>query len=177
MKDQGRCDVDFARLSLKDTLDLAILMEEEARERYEELAEQLELHRSIEPARFFRKFAKLETTHEKRLQERRQQLFADQPQAIDRSMLWDLEAPAYEDARVFMSACQAAEVAMAAEIRAADFYGQAMPEISDAEVRKLFEELRDEEIEHQMLIREHMAELPEERQLDPDDYADPPRPM
>jgi rubrerythrin len=92
-------------------------------------------------------------------------------------MLWDLEAPSYEDARVFMSARQASEVALAAEIRAADFYGQAMTEISDPEVKELFAELRDEEVEHQMLIREHMAELPEERQVDPDDYADPPRPM
>jgi len=33
--------IDFASLSLKDALDLAVLVEEEARERYEEFADQM----------------------------------------------------------------------------------------------------------------------------------------
>ena len=34
--------IDFAMLSLRDALDLGILIEEEARERYEELAAQMD---------------------------------------------------------------------------------------------------------------------------------------
>ena len=42
--------IDFAALSLKDALDLAVLIEEEAKERYEDLAEQMELHHTPEAA-------------------------------------------------------------------------------------------------------------------------------
>ena len=35
-------DIDFATLTLMDTLDLAILIEEEARDRYQEFVEQLQ---------------------------------------------------------------------------------------------------------------------------------------
>ena len=37
-------DIDFANLSIKDALDLAVLVEEEAEERYRELADNLEFH-------------------------------------------------------------------------------------------------------------------------------------
>ena len=38
-------DLDFASLSIKDALDLAILVEEEAEERYRELAREIEARR------------------------------------------------------------------------------------------------------------------------------------
>ena len=38
-------DIAFADLSLRDTLDLAIFVEEEAKERYDEFAEQMDAHR------------------------------------------------------------------------------------------------------------------------------------
>jgi len=37
----------------------------------------------------------------------------------------------------------------------------ALPNISDAEVKKLFTELRDEETEHVEMLREAMTKLPE----------------
>ena len=46
--------LDLATLSLLDALDLAILIEDEARERYEEFAAQMDQHRTPEAARFFR---------------------------------------------------------------------------------------------------------------------------
>ena len=46
--------LELSGLSLKDALDLATLIEEEAHERYLELADQMEQHRTPEPARFFR---------------------------------------------------------------------------------------------------------------------------
>src|SRR5206468_1401602 len=55
--------IDFAALSLKDALDLAVLIEEEAKERYEDLAEQMELHHTPEAARFFRFMASNEEKH------------------------------------------------------------------------------------------------------------------
>jgi hypothetical protein len=45
--------IDFASLTLQDALDLAILIEEEAKERYEEFADNLSLHHTPEAAHFF----------------------------------------------------------------------------------------------------------------------------
>ena len=61
----------------------------------------------------------------------------------------------------------------AAEKKAHDFYDQALPGITNPEVRELFAELRDEETEHVEMLREAMARLPEsasvETENDPDD--------
>ena len=49
---------------------------------------------------------------------------------------------------------------LSAEQKAFDFYDQALPHISDPEIRALFIELRDEETEHQRMLREAIAALP-----------------
>ncbi|HLA76129.1 MAG TPA: demethoxyubiquinone hydroxylase family protein [Vicinamibacteria bacterium] len=166
--------VDFATLSLKDALDLAILMEEEARERYLEFADQMEIHHTQEAASFFRRMAENEAKHGRQLSERRQAAFPGQPRAVKRSMLWDVEAPDYDAARAFMSVRQAMEVALDAERKAHDFFQWALPHLKDAEVTRLFEELREEESQHQELVRAQLAGLPLEPDADADDYADEP---
>lgn len=166
--------VDFATLSLKDALDLAILMEEEARERYLEFADQMEIHHTQEAAGFFRSMAENEAKHGQQLSARREAAFAGQPRAVKRSMLWDVEAPDYDAARAFMSVRQAMKVALDAERKAHDFFQWALPHVKDAEVTRLFEELRDEESQHQELVRAQLARLPLEPEADADDYADEP---
>jgi erythrin-vacuolar iron transport family protein len=89
-------------------------------------------------------------------------------------MLWDVEAPDYDEPRAFMSARQAMEVALRAETKAHEFFVQAIPHLLDPEVRKLFEELRDEEVLHQSLVREAMRSLPPSEEPDPGDYEDEP---
>jgi rubrerythrin len=166
--------VDFAHLSLQDALDLAILVEEEAQERYLEFADQMEEHHTPEAARFFAIMARNEQKHGEDLRTRRRALFGVLPPRVKRSQLWDVEAPDYDKARAFMPARQAMQVALASEKKAYEFFVRALPHIADAEVRMLFEELRDEEVTHQSLVREAMHALPPERPDDPGDYEDPP---
>jgi rubrerythrin len=166
--------LDFATLTLQDALDLAILVEEEAQERYLEFVDQMEVHHTPEAARFFRTMAGAEEKHGEALKARRQTLFADAPTRVRRSMLWDVEAPDYDAPRAFMSARQAMEVALAAETKAHAFFEKALPHLRDPEVRRLFEELRDEEVVHQRLVREAMQKLPSGPEPDPEDYADEP---
>ena len=45
--------IDFANLSLMDALDLAIFIEEEAKERYTEFYDQIVVHHTPEAAAFF----------------------------------------------------------------------------------------------------------------------------
>jgi rubrerythrin len=169
--------IDFSELSLCDALDLAILIEEEAQERYEEFAEQMELHHTPAAARFFRFMAENEAKHGTQIAERRRELFADAPRRVTRAMLWDVEAPDYDKARAFMSVRQAMLTALSSEEKAHAYFVEALPRLSDPEVRALFRELRDEEIEHQNLIKAELAKLPPEPDADADDFADEPAPQ
>ena len=151
-------DIDFANLSIKDALDLAILVEEEAEERYRELADNLEFHNTKDAARFFRFMMTCEAKHGEELSTKRQELFDDQPVSVDRSLLWDVEAPGFETAKSFMTLRDALDVALAAETKAFE----------------LFTELRQEEVEHMQMVREQMKKIPEGDGHDPGDFADGP---
>jgi rubrerythrin len=166
--------IDFASLSLQDALDLAILVEEEAEERYLELVDQMEKHRTWDAGSFFAAMARNERRHGDELRARRRALFGDAPSRVRRSMLWDVEAPEYDGARAFMSARQAMEVALASETKAHAYFVSALPHVRDAEVRRLFEELREEEVLHQSLVREAMRALPAGKEPDAGDHEDEP---
>jgi rubrerythrin len=166
--------IDVGKLALRDALDLAILIEEEARERYEELADQMDTHRTPEAARFFRFMAENEEKHRRVLAARRRERFGDVAAAVTRAMLFDVEAPDYDEARAFMSARAALETALRSEKKAHAFFVAALLQIEEPEVRTLFDELRREEIEHQSLIERQLAALPAEPDLAGDDFSDDP---
>jgi rubrerythrin len=166
--------IDFGTLTLQDALDLAILVEDEAEERYLEFVDQMEKHHTMDAARFFAAMAANERKHGDELRARRRSLFGNAPVRMKRSMLWDVEAPDYDQPRAFMSARQAMSVALASETKAHEFFVAAIPHLADPEVRRLFQELRDEEVLHQSLVREAMRSLPEEKETDPGDYEDEP---
>jgi len=166
--------IDFTSLTLKDALDLAILIEEEARDRYEEFADQMDLHHSPEAALFFRAMMVNEEKHRADLSERRTALFGDAPSAVTRNMIFDIEAPDYDEARAFMTARQALTAALRSEEKAHAFFTAAVPLIGDDDVRRLFEELRDEETEHRRLVMEQIERQPPDPYLKADDFADEP---
>ena len=166
--------IDFAALSLQDALDLAILVEEEAQERYLDFVDQMEQHHTPEAAHFFATMARNEQKHGEELRNRRRSLFGDAPRRVSRSMVWDVEAPDYDQPRAFMSARQAMEVALVSETKAHAFFVGALPHLADPEVRGLFEELRDEEVVHQNLVRTELAKLPPGPEPNAEDYADEP---
>lgn len=175
MMDRKIRSIDFARLSLRDALDLATLVEEEARDRYEEFAEQMDLHHNPDAARFFRFMHKNEEHHRATLAGRRQELFGDEATTVRREMIFDVEAPEYDEARAFMSTREALEAVMRAEVKAHDFFAAALAVVEDAEVRKLFDELRAEELHHQELVSKEMAKLPaDDSGVKAEDYADEP---
>lgn len=167
-------DLDFAKLSLCDALDLAILIEEEAEERYEEFAHQMDLHHTPDAAAFFRFMARNEAKHGQVLCERRREQFADAPRRVQRSMLFDVEAPDYDRARAFMTPRQAMEAALESEQKAHAFFVAALQHVGDGGVRALFEELRDEEVEHETLVLREIGKLQPESGFAADDFGDDP---
>lgn len=164
--------IDFAKITLRDALDLAILVEEEAKDRYEEFAHSLKIHRNPTAAGFFEFMLKIEGLHENRLADRRKELFGDQPRTVRREMIFDIEAPEYHEVRAKMTHRQALEVALEAEKKAFAFFDEAVKHVKDPEVLKLFNELRDEEQEHAGLVEKEIAKLPPGSPATPPDDDD-----
>lgn len=167
-------NLDFPRLSLRDALDLATLIEEEAQERYLELADQMDQHRTPDAARFFRFMAENEAKHGAELAERRRALFGDAPRNVRRAMIFDVEAPDYDEARAFMTARAALEIALRCEQKAHAFFVEALPHVQEPQVQALFTELRDEEVHHQQLVQREIERLPAHADTSGEAFVDDP---
>jgi rubrerythrin len=89
-------------------------------------------------------------------------------------MLWDVEAPDYDQARAFMTARQAMQAALQSEEKAHAFFVALLPQVHDPEVRALFTELRDEEAVHQSLVTNELVKLPPDPAVGPDAFEDDP---
>lgn len=165
--------IDFAKLSLQDALDLAILIEEEARERYESFTKIVGGRYAGDASDMFAEMARNEAKHQSDLAARRKALFADAPRTVSRDQLDDVEAPDRGAPRVFMSARQAMQVALASEEKAHDFFAQAQKHVKDPEVKALFEELRKEEAQHQSYVRSRLEKLPPGPDVEEDEADEP----
>lgn len=167
--------VDFAKLDIQDALDLAILIEREAEERYRWFAGLLGERYPGDAADFFSMMARNERRHGDELAARRRALFGDAPSRVTAEMIEDVEAPGTGTPRPFMSPRHALEVAMQSEIKAWEFFDRALPGIADPAVRELFEDLRAEELIHQGLLEKQKAAYPDTMEPDvaPEDVDTP----
>lgn len=150
--------LDVSKLNQQDALDMAVLVEKEAEDRYLLFADQLGHRYPGDAANFFTMMARNEQRHGIEIAERRRLLFGDTPSRVTTNMIEkDIEAPDTGKAIRYMSPRQALEVAMESEIKAYEFYDSILQVIQDASVRKLIMSLRDEEAEHQKLLNEQKA--------------------
>ena len=152
--------LDFAKLDLQDALDLAILIEEEARERYLEFQKLVGGRYKGDASDIFRFMADSEGKHHASLVARRKLLFKEAARRVDRSWFEDVEAPDRGTPRVFMGPRQALQVALESEVKAHDFFAGALPHVGNPEVKALFEELKAEEIQHRKHIEKAMKVMP-----------------
>ena len=150
--------IDFAHLDLRGAFDLAIMIEEDAQVRYEEFSRLLADH-PTGAAAVFRDMAVNEAKHRTELEARRRMLFQKDPPRIEISVIDGVERPDLSELDLPISARQALEIALAAEKRAYAFYRNAIPYVKDVGVRKFFEELAEEEIEHQQLLQDKIDAL------------------
>jgi rubrerythrin len=164
--------IDFAKLTLMDALDLAILIEDEARERYEEFAHQMDRTHTPETAKFFRYMVENETKHGQEITKRRTELFGSAPATVSPDLLFDVEAPDYDATRAFMSARQAMQAALSSEYKAHRFFEAAQAAVKDDAVRILFQDLRDEELTHQAMVEAEIAKLGPDDPGTLEDYPD-----
>ena len=153
-------NLDFSKLALVDALDLAIMIEVEALERYKVFAEQIGHRSSGDAASVFQTMAMNEEKHGRQLIQRRQELFGDGPPRISRTAIFDVEAPEFGAPRQNMSPLKAFQLALASEEKAFWFYDEALKHVTDPAVRELFSELRDEETEHVRMVKGAIEALP-----------------
>lgn len=147
--------LDFKNFTLKDTLDIAILMEEESRDRYLEIADQLGSSHPGDASEFFIQMSQNEEMHRKELSEERKKLFGNEVSELSESIKDDMrytEALPYDEVRLFMPKRQALELALACEIRAFNIFQKAASQVLDPKVKSIFLNLRDEEKKHQVYI-------------------------
>jgi rubrerythrin len=152
--------LDFGSLDLKDALDLAILIEEEARERYLEFKELVGGRYRGDASDVFRFMAESEARHHAALTAQRARLFGNAPRRVDRTWFEEVEAPDRGAPRSFMGPHQALQVALASEVKAYDFFAAALPHVTDPDVRTLFTRLKAEEAQHRKYVEEALAATP-----------------
>jgi rubrerythrin len=152
--------IDFLKLTLMDALDLAMLIEVEAHDRYTQFAERLGSHTEGDAASVFEAMAVNESKHGEEIAKRRLALFGQAKPNVTLADIFDVEAPDVGWATWRMSPLKAYWVALTAEQKARDYYDQALRYVTNPEVKALFEELRDEEVEHVRMCEEQIAKLP-----------------
>lgn len=148
--------IDFENLDLRAAFDFAIGIEEDAQLRYQEFAATV-----TDPgaAQFFREMVRVEGEHRRQLEAQRDVIFRHARRRFDTSLAGDLDAPGVEDVGPRISPREAMEVALRAEVRAYEFYAGAIPYLKDPDVRAFFEELKQEEVEHQQKIQQRLDAL------------------
>ena len=170
--------LDLSKISLMDALDLASLIELEAHRRYTDFAESFGSRGVDDAGAVFRSMAVNESKHCEELAERRLALFGEKPPKVSRDDIFDVEAPDVGDVRWNMSVLKAYQLALYSEQKAFAFYDEALEYVTQPDVKKLFEELREEEAEHVDMIVKIIAKLPPsaEVEIEDEDY-DPNRPV
>jgi len=148
-------ELDFAKLSGTDVLDMAIAIENEAEIYYEQLADWVS-DGDPEVRKFFGRMAGLERRHHDQIVAERERLYGDAPKSNAEKVSWAVEMPDFDQVPNDATLLQAFEVAMESETRAHDFYAGALDYVTDEKISALFEDLMRAEAQHKKLLREEM---------------------
>ncbi len=162
-------------VSIEQLLAYALAIEQEAAERYAELADQMGVHNNREVAELFHKLAGIEAKHVANVES------LSEGRELPSLSLWDSpwedaespEAAARDEAHYLMTPHHALSLALAGEERATSFFARLAENSVDAEVRRLAQQLHDDEQEHVALIKEWLGRYPEPQE-GWDEDPDPP---
>ena len=138
----------------------AYAMENDARDRYTEFADQMEVHNNTAVARLFRKLARIEGLHADRIV--KEMGWRKPPSAAEAWMWRQSEAPESVpsgELHYLMQPWHALELALACEQRAVSFFTGITRSTAPADVKRIAREMAAEEREHVRLIREWMKKV------------------
>lgn len=148
----------------------ALAIEIEASERYDLLADQMEVHNNREIAEIFRKMARIEAHHRDEIERRAAgALVGGKPATFSWIGPSGPEAIDFEDAHYLMTPQQALRLARINEERAAAYFATIAASAQDAEVRAFAREMAEDERQHVVWVDEWIAKFgAEEQREDPD---------
>ena len=137
-------------------------LEQEAAERYEEIADAMEVHNNLEVAELFRKLTGYAQKHAAEMTDRSAGM------ELPRISPWDFKWPngsapesaSFGDAHYLMTPYHALRLAHRAEVHAHDFYANIAATSQSDEVRVLAAEFAEEEAGHVHLIEERLSSVP-----------------
>ena len=148
--------------STEELLAYSMAIETEAVDRYNDLADQMEMHHNYEVADLFRKLAKIEGLHIENVS--KASLGKQLPNLLAWQYEWeDGESPeggSMDEAHYLMQPWHAIELAMNGEKRAVAFFRHVAETANDIEVVKMARELVIEEEEHVQLLKEWQERFP-----------------
>lgn len=149
----------------------ALAMEQDAAQRYADLADAMEMHNNADVADLFRRMATIEERHAAQIM---QKMGWDHAPAPSPAPAWEgLEAAEtvdLDDVHYLMRPWHALQLALRAEQRAERFFGALARGTPDPSLRDAALELQQEEHEHVELIHAWLARVP---QPEPDWAVDP----
>ena len=153
---------DAAPRTLEELMALAWQMEVEAAERYAELADVMETHNNVDVAALFRRLAKIEDIHARKISA--DMKWKTAPAVPPQPGLWEgVEAPEttpLDEVHYLMQPYQALELALAAEQRAVAFYERLEGAATDPTVRDAAREMVEDEREHVTLVEAWLRKVP-----------------
>lgn len=138
----------------------AYAMENDARDRYTEFADQMDVHNNPEVAQFFRKLARIEGLHAVKIV--KEMGWRKLPSASEAWMWRQSEAPESVpsgDLHYLMRPWHALELALDCEQRAVSFFTGITRSTAPADVKRIAREMAAEEREHVRLIQEWMKKV------------------
>lgn len=148
--------------STEELLAYSMAIETEAVDRYNDLADQMEMHHNYEVADLFRKLAKIEGLHIENVS------LASAGKQLPNMLAWqyeweDGESPeggSMDEAHYLMQPWHAIELAMNGEKRAVSFFRHVAETAADEAVLKMALELVTEEEEHVALLQKWQERFP-----------------
>ncbi len=162
-------------VTLAEMMAHALVIERAAVERYNALADVMEVHNNREVTELFRKMARIETKHvEQIVAQMGWKSAAAAPTPSAWAEVEEFESVPEDQVHYLMWPWHALKLALAAEQRAEAFYARIAETAGADAVRQAAIELRDEEREHVALVQKWLAQTPPPG-ADWADDPDPPR--
>ena len=156
----------------------AYAMENDARDRYTEFADLMEVHNNTEVAQLFRKLARIEGLHADKIM--KEMGWRKPPPAAEAWMWRQSEAPESVpsgELHYLMQPYHALELALQSEQRAASFFSGITRSTAPADVKRIAREMAAEERDHVRLIQDWLKKVEKPRagwdvDLDPPTYSE-----
>jgi rubrerythrin len=160
--------------TIEEFMAQALVMEREAAQRYNDLADAMEVHNNREVAQMFRTMAGYEAKHAEQIMAEMNWVEVPGVPSGAWPAMEPPESVSHDEVHYLMHPWHALKLALAAEERAEAFFAELARVATDESVRRAALELQAEETEHVALVKAWLAKVPQPE----GDWAndpDPPR--